>query len=236
MDQRLQEIVDNFDRMKIEPDAPFKFHCTQCGKCCINREDILLNPFDLFRASKELGMTPKDFVDEYCDSYLGESSRMPIVRLMPRGTIKRCPLMRNRKCSIHKAKPTICAMFPIGRVLRMEADKLDEQQVTAKQIEYIFTDPGCGDDSETHTVRDWFGTFGIPLEDEFFVKWNDVIVHLGSMIRECIEQYSINKVDDIVTLAYVKLYLDYDTSKEFLPQFEENTEFIQELIKLMLAA
>ena len=54
MDTRLKEIVDNFEKMKIGVDEPFKFHCTMCGKCCINREDILLTPKDLYNMSKEL--------------------------------------------------------------------------------------------------------------------------------------------------------------------------------------
>ena len=233
MDQRIKEIVDNFDRMKIGLDTPFKFHCTQCGKCCINREDIMLTPFDLFRASKELEMIPKDFVETYCDTYLGESSHMPIVRIRPRGSIKRCPLMKDRKCSIHKSKPTVCAMFPIGRMLRIEADKLDEKPISADQTEYIFINPGCGDNSETHTVREWLGAFGIPLQDEFFAKWQEVVLHLGPMIEKCIDQFSEEIVEKVITLAFVRLYLDYDTSKEFWPQFIENSEFIMTLMKLM---
>lgn len=236
MDQRLKEIVDNYDKMKIDPDTPFKFHCTQCGKCCINREDIMLSPHDLFRASKELGMAPQDFVKAYCDTYLGETSHMPIVRILPRGYIKRCPLLKDRKCSIHNAKPTVCAMFPIGRVIRMDVNEKDKKSVTAEQIEYIFTDPGCGDNSESHTVREWLGAFGIPLEDEFFVKWQDVIMKLGPMIQKCIDQFSEETVNRVITLAYVKLYLDYDTNKEFMPQFVENTKFIQGLMKLMPVA
>ena len=29
MDTRLKEIVDNFEKMKIGVDEPFKFHCTK---------------------------------------------------------------------------------------------------------------------------------------------------------------------------------------------------------------
>ncbi len=233
MDQRLQSIIENFDTMKIEPDTPFKFHCTQCGKCCINREDILLNPLDLFKASKELRMTPQDFVNTYCDTYLGESSYMPIVRIRPRGSIKRCPLMKDRKCSIHKSKPTVCAMFPIGRVMRIEADKLNEKPIAADQIEFIYSDPGCGDNSELHTVREWLGAFDIPLQDEFFAKWQNTVLQLGPMIQKCITQFSEETVNRVITLAYVKLYLNYDTSNEFWPQFVENAEFIMALMKLM---
>ena len=56
MDQRLQHIVEHYDEMCIGTDEHFRFHCKQCGKCCINREDILLNPKDLYNISKELGL------------------------------------------------------------------------------------------------------------------------------------------------------------------------------------
>lgn len=52
MDNRLKEIVDNFDSLKIGLDEPFRFHCTMCGKCCINREDILLTPRDMYSMVK----------------------------------------------------------------------------------------------------------------------------------------------------------------------------------------
>lgn len=233
MDQRTQKLIDNYENMKIDMDTPFKFHCTQCGKCCINREDIILNPLDLFKASKALGMAPQDFVEAYCDTYLGESSHMPIVRIRPRGSIKRCPLMKDRKCSIHEAKPSVCAMFPVGRVLKREVSSSQENAVSAEEIEYIFINPDCGDNSETHTVREWFGTFGIPLKDEFFVKWYDIIFRLGPLIQKCIAQFSEETAERVITLVYIKLYLSYDTSKEFWPQFIENAEYIMALMKLM---
>ena len=52
MDNRLKTIVDNLDKMKIGLDDTFKFNCTLCGKCCKDREDILLTPRDIFRLAK----------------------------------------------------------------------------------------------------------------------------------------------------------------------------------------
>lgn len=114
MDKRLKEIVDNFDSMKIGADEPFRFHCTMCGRCCINREDILLTPRDIYRMAKELQISPEELFKRYCETYIGHDSCIPIVRLKPRGSVKRCPLLKDRKCSVHKAKPGVCAMFPIG--------------------------------------------------------------------------------------------------------------------------
>ena len=90
MDQRLRHIVEHYDEMCIGTDEHFRFHCKQCGKCCINREDILLNPKDLYNISKELGLAPRDTIAQYCEVYLGQNSRIPIVRLKPRGSINRC--------------------------------------------------------------------------------------------------------------------------------------------------
>ena len=48
MDNRLKEIANNLDKLNIGPGDTFSFGCTMCGKCCINREDILLNPKDVY--------------------------------------------------------------------------------------------------------------------------------------------------------------------------------------------
>lgn len=88
MNETLKNISDNYDKMHIGLDEPFKFHCTMCGKCCIEREDILLSPKDVFNMSKRLNITPNELFEKYCEMYIGSDSRMPIVRLKPRGSIR----------------------------------------------------------------------------------------------------------------------------------------------------
>ena len=227
MDSRLQEIGENLDKMKIGVDEPFRFHCDQCGKCCINREDILLNPRDVYNMAKELGQEPKDVFALYCEYYIGSDSRFPLVRIKPRGSIKRCPLMKDRKCSIHKAKPTVCALFPIGRCISFEQKK---EKLTTEDITYIFTNPGCGDTSESHTVREWLGEFGIPIEDIYFLLWNDILMKLSAIFRQAEKKVSPSLMDKAWDLTFIKLYLDYDMTQDFLPQFEQSS---RELVELM---
>jgi Fe-S-cluster containining protein len=233
MDKRLQNIVENFDSMKIGLDDPFRFHCDQCGKCCLNREDILLTPKDMYNLAKELKMSPKEVVDTYCETYIGDSSRLPIVRLRPRGSIKRCPLLKDRKCSVHKVKPVVCAMFPIGRCIKIDSGEYNAQGVGKSQTEYIFTNPGCGDNSETHTVREWLGEFGIPLEDEFFMKWHQTIADIGSFIHKVEGIFAEEPMNKLWSLIYVALYLNYDIGKDFLPQYMQNAERLSAMIKLL---
>lgn len=228
MDERLKNIVDNLENMQIGLDEQFKFHCTQCGKCCIHREDILLNPKDVYGMAKELGIEPKDFIDRYCEIYIGSDSKNPVVRLKPKGSVKRCPLLKDRKCMVHKAKPTVCAMFPLGRCLIVGG--AEENADTAGSIQYIFNHPGCGDRSETHTVREWIESFGIPVEDEFFFKWQEIVVLMSITFREAADRMNESSLNILWSAALVTLYLYYDVEKEFLPQFEDNAREFEKLL------
>lgn len=228
MNERMKNIIEDFEKNQIGPDEPFKFHCTMCGKCCINREDILLNPRDMYNLAKELNMTPHEVMNTYCETYIGGDSRMPVVRLKPRGEIKRCPLLKDRKCSVHNAKPTVCALFPLGRGIASENGSISS--LAAKDIRFFLTDPGCGDDSETHTVREWLSEFGLPVEDEFFIEWQKCLLELSTRLRR-LEQQAHADMGPIWSLTGSILYLMYDMEKPFEPQFHAHADELCQMIR-----
>ena len=231
MDKRLQEIMDNLEKMKIGVDDSFKFQCKQCGSCCINREDILLEPRDIYNISKELGLTPDEMCKQYCESYIGPDSRVPIVRLKPRGSIKRCPLLKDRKCGVHRSKPLVCALFPIGRCLMVDQESGGQKKFKVEDISFIFNGAECGANTEeSHTVREWLTEFGIPVEDAFFVLWQNVVMEIGEVFRKMEKRVKPETMQMVWSAAIVGLYLHYDTGKEFLPQFEENAAKYLELM------
>lgn len=230
MNERLKGIVDNFDNMKIGLDETFKFHCTMCGNCCINREDILLSPKDIYNMSKELGHTPVDFFDKFCEGFIGGDSRVPLVRLRPKGPDRRCPLLKKAKCRVHRAKPTVCAMFPIGRAVVAGNMKEGLKNISQDQVQYLFTKPECGDESETHTVREWLESFGIPVPDEFFLAWQQTVLDMGNIFRTVEKGMSQNIMEQIWNLVFAGVYLSYDLEKEFFHQFEDNTKKFFELM------
>ncbi len=230
MDERLKDIVENLDSMKIGLDETFKFHCMMCGKCCIHREDILLSPKDIYNMAKELGIKPEELFEQYCEVYVGQDSRVPIVRLKPRGSVKRCPLLKNRKCMVHKVKPTVCAMFPIGRCLMATNPKEGLNDITQSQMQYIFSNPGCGDGSETQTVREYLESFGIPVEDNFFLKWQQAILDMGNFFRKIEKVVSQETMELVWTAAFTGIYLHYDIGQEFMIQFESNSKNFFDLL------
>ena len=116
-------------------------------------------------------------------------------------------------------------MFPIGRCVTVDQKAAKTVNAKIGEIQYVFTNPGCGDNAETHTVREWF-----------FKLWHQKIFQLGSIFRKAEKVCSDHTMELVWTATFVELYLEYDTSKDFLPQFEENSEKILNLMRMMPAS
>lgn len=225
-----EDFFQEIESMTVEMDDTFRFHCNQCGRCCINREDIILSPMDIFRMSKELRITPAEFYKQYCVFNIGDHTRMPIVRLASVGKDQRCVLLKNCKCSVHKVKPAVCAMFPLGRYIALDKGDYSKEGIANSKVQYLMQPLDCGDDSEEQTVREWLSCFDINLEDVCFVLWHQTIAQYESKIKKQERVQDMMTMMEIWQIIRVILYLAYDTSKEFLPQFEFNSE---ELLKLL---
>ena len=136
---------------------------------------------------------------------------------------------------IHDAKPAVCAMFPLGRAIRIDKEDAEKDELPPMKVEYIINPIDCGDFTETHTVKDWLESFGIPLEDEYFLKWQKTISMLSPRIQKLEKELDDNLMDKIISVMYIKLYLDYDLGIDFYPQFVKNADGCVEMIKMLLA-
>ena len=240
-----KELIENLDQYRIGLDDVFAFKCRGCGKCCKDREDIMLNSRDVYNIATALGMAPKQVIETYCEIYIGRDSRLPIVRLKPKGINKACPLLVGGRCSVHAAnpamKPTVCALFPIGRVMASEVAPEDMGLGTPNEIQYILSPAPCASAKRRQTVRTWlemFGLpiedrffikmFGLPIEDRFFIKWNKTAFELMAALQKIEEKPDVTPrtLDMLWGSIYMALYADYDTHKEFYPQFEANVSKI----------
>lgn len=126
-------------------------------------------------------------------------------------------------------------MFPIGRLIKAEGTPENSIISDDHEIQYIFDKPGCGDDSETHTVREWLGEFGLPLQDAYYIKWTQTITQAGTILRKLEKKCPEDIMEKIWMTTYVLLYLNYDIEGDFESQFEWNTtnvlEFLNKLFK-----
>lgn len=92
----------DIERIGLTLDDTFDFKCKQCGKCCDYRTDILLMPHDLYNIGRYLGRSLYEISVRYCNSYIGNSSLLSLLRL---NTDVVCPFLRHKKCAIDPVKP-----------------------------------------------------------------------------------------------------------------------------------
>ena len=237
MSNHRQEIIENFSKYRIELDDVFAFKCRNCGKCCKNREDILLNSRDVYNIAKAFNLSTRQVVEKYCETYIGRDSRIPIVRLKPRRTNKSCPLLAGNRCSVHSLKPSICALFPLGRIIvyesALEHGGFDTELFRPNEIQYIINQSKCGSLKKKQTVRAWLEMFGIPVDDDFFVKWNHAVFSISTATHN-IEKTTVgtsNALDMLWSGILLALYADYDTQKDFYAQFDHNVSKILRVLE-----
>ncbi len=190
----------------------FSFSCDGCGECCKNRDDILLNAYDIFRLSKGLNMSDSQIIQMYCEIYIGPTSNIPIVRVRFENGV--CGFLKNNRCTIHAFKPSVCKLYPLGRGMEGESGN----------VFYLNQDVSCGG-KKIQLVKEWVKG----LDEEVFVTWSTFIFKL---MKDANYNFLVEKFtsgDDKLYRVFFYtifdiLYLHYDTSLDFLPQLNEHFE------------
>lgn len=219
----MEKMVDNLEKLKIGLDDSFQFSCNRCGRCCYWRDDIIVSPSDVFRASKVLEIHPLAFISKYCEIFLGGQSRTPLVRVKADLKDGHCVLLKNKQCSIHKGKPTVCAMYPLGRYINNSLPK------DASEVGYINQGHNCGC-GETHTVREWIESFGLEKEENIFKEWSLYQLQFGLMFKDLERMLMDVEFSKFITVFIGVVYGTYDTSKEFLPQLINNCDIASAMV------
>ncbi len=209
--------LDYIQKNKLGLDDTFEFECRQCGQCCHNRDDLILTAYDIFRIAKHLDVAPLGIIEKYCESYIGDESRIPVVRAKPKQHDGVCPFLRKGKCSIHAVKPVICAVFPLGRAYTSENEEL-----------YFYQKVPCGD-KNTHTVREWIREFGIPEEDSIGRMWSESIIWLAQYMQK-VKHFKKDTLNLVWNAIFHQLYLNYDIQRPFEDQLKENFIKLKQLL------
>ena len=231
------EGIEHLEEHLLNLDSEFRFKCRRCGKCCIHQETIIFNARDIYNIAKKKGMTVQEVVNAYTEAYIGRNSHIPIVHLLSNGPKGACPLLENGRCSVHDCKPTVCALFPLGRVIIGEKFGEPIEDLDNLQVKYMLNEHSCGSAKRVNTVRSWLAKFGIPENDEFYLLWNKVLMSLTSAVMKLEEAKVSEPVLSMFWDAiYQTLYLQYDTNQEFMPQFQAAADKLLRLSEEIMKA
>jgi Fe-S-cluster containining protein len=88
---------------------PVRFSCKTSGKCCTSHGQygyVFLTKYDVIRFSKHLDLKPKEFKLKFCKTING------VVALKDKPNSKDCQFLKERQCSVYKARPLQCRTWP----------------------------------------------------------------------------------------------------------------------------
>lgn len=237
-----QDVITAY-KNALKPGETFRFRCKQCGKCCKNRKDILLNPYDLHRMSSVLGVSHQDIIERYCTVYIGDSSRFPCVLLKPVGKEKVCPLLKNNRCSVHQGKPTVCALYPLGRAMDYAAAagsaSTEEPGNCGEPIKgsifYFLNGSTCGARDEEHTVEEWQGEYDLQESEAWFLEWSKALGEIAIILQQFEKQLKPKLMEPIFGAVFAGMYLNYYTGSSFMEQFQANADKVKQMLNAIKA-
>lgn len=223
-------------------DSEFKAGCNMCGKCCRDREDILLTVADIRNLCIGLNINLPELVTKYLEIYIGDNSKLPlsIINFKSKlygssGTV--CPFLKNNNgkylCKVNDFKPNLCRLFPVAKINYIDSDKFESF--------YSVGDIDCLPDEEQSMfkLRDWIGT---EEKQDINSKWVEAYSEKVNRFKKIVKgrEEKIYKVQGAILLLFsyfhkTNLEVDDQTAiKEYLdPQNKSNCE-VERLIKNIL--
>ena len=106
--------------------------------------------------------------------------------------------------------------------MKIDSDDYKQGNLDNPVVKYLIQPIECGDNSCVHTVREWLSGFNIALEDHAFIRWHQEIAKIGSILKQAEKKHSAPVMGKLWNTVLILLYLNYDVTKDFLLQFEEN--------------
>lgn len=149
--QLIHERVGSFDNF-IGPGDTFQFSCKRHGDCCTNRNNnpIICSPYDSFNLQTHLGVNSGEFKKYFADLILASDSEFPVMLLSSpkiNDYADQCVFLDNNNCRVYEARPLVCRLYPLGRIL--------DNDMTS----YFFkvnTASNCGlGKGPSHTIDEW---------------------------------------------------------------------------------
>ena len=149
-EERCKENGINHDRFLGDGDI-FSFTCQRTNICCRNFsewERIILDPYDVYRLSRNRRTSTGRFLELCADLGLDHETDIPIALLKYQGQEDRnkCTFLRSYGCAVYEDRPLRCRLYPLGIIWNRGVSYFN-----------LINNCPCGNDvnSRSWTVRGW---------------------------------------------------------------------------------
>lgn len=189
-----------------------KLGCNLCDKCCVYRGDIRLLPINVWRISKYLNVSVKEFLEKYTDR--PKNSCLELV-LKTEGNLRQCILYDKdgKKCGIHPVKPLQCVMFPLVPENLKRDYFYDSGECRLEDAPEITVDKWVNGNNKIYSKNK-----KICIEWIMFIEW----------AQKEIKGFSDEEIDNLYKILFEK----YNSKKwNIIRQMKKNMWEVEKIIK-----
>ncbi len=182
--------------------------CKGCFACCQGMgQSVILDPLDCFRLTENLSCTIETLLADKLELNVVDGIVLPNLRMSGEG--ERCGFLNKEgRCTIHRFRPGICRLFPLGRVYEEQG------------FQYFLQTHECRMETRTKVkVRKWIDTSDIKQYEKFILDWHSFLKNLEQQLEQEKDSAFSNKVSMYVLKNF---YLTpYKYGQDFYSQFEK---------------
>lgn len=168
--------------------------CNTCSACCHGVGELVeLTPFDLYEIQKG---TQLPFEALLLDKItLRDEGKLQLPYLKMIGDSERCSFLNDDdRCSIHGYRPSICRLFPLGRVY-IEGD-----------LKYFLQVGACTKPTlEKVKVKKWIGIEDYNKNKRFILAWHDFIKALKFRMKFIRDDQELREINDYLIEGFYKM-------------------------------
>lgn len=185
--------------------------CEGCSACCQGMgRSVILDPLDIFRMTKNLGVTFESLLAEAVELNVVDGIVLPNLKMS--GAEEKCFYLDSAgRCSIHGFRPGICRLFPLGRFYE------------DRSFKYFLQVHECPKKNKSKVkVKNWIDTEDIRDYEQFICHWHYMLDDLQKKIRETSDDEFIKSISMYVLSEF---YLKpYDSKEEIYIQLDRRIE------------
>lgn len=206
-DGRLYDIKD-----MVKADAG---GCQGCSACCHDVGDLVeLTPFDVYEIKRGTGYDFSALLDKKV--VLKEEGKLKLPHLINKGPNKACGFLSEKgRCTIHDYRPSICRLFPLGRVYEGESFKyfLQVNACVKPKLDKV-------------KVKKWIGIDNYKENKAFIVSWYQFLKAIAFRVKFIRDKEALNQVNSYIIQTFYDCSLDekmdfYTYFNKVLPQAKQ---------------
>lgn len=159
--------------------------CDGCSACCHGVGDlVVLTPFDVYEIVSHLNVSFDELLVDKLE--LRENNKVMLPYLKMHGDSERCSFLNEEgRCIIHRHRPNICRLFPLGRVYEED------------DFKYFLQVGSCMKPNlKKVKVKEWIGIENYQENKAFILAWYRLLKALTfrlKFVRDDQERDAINK-------------------------------------------